>query len=88
MSTEQVLAERQKTHGSFEEHAALTQALKDTVRDSPGWNNLSWQHSEALEMILHKIGRIMAGNPNYTDHWVDIAGYATLGERACTKSTS
>jgi hypothetical protein len=33
---------------------------------------------EALEMIVHKIGRIVNGNPDVTDHWVDIAGYATL----------
>jgi hypothetical protein len=33
---------------------------------------------EALEMIVHKIGRIVNGNPNKVDHWVDIAGYAKL----------
>jgi len=33
---------------------------------------------EALEMIVHKIGRIVNGDPDVTDHWVDIAGYATL----------
>jgi hypothetical protein len=39
---------------------------------------------EALDMILHKIARIVNGNPNETDHWHDIAGYATLVEqRAC-----
>ena len=29
-------------------------------------------------MIAHKIGRILAGDPNHIDHWLDIAGYATL----------
>ena len=29
-------------------------------------------------MILHKVARIMAGNPKEADHWRDIAGYATL----------
>jgi len=33
---------------------------------------------EALEMILHKIARILNGNPNYADSWQDIAGYAQL----------
>jgi hypothetical protein len=33
---------------------------------------------EALEMIVHKIGRIVNGNPDKIDHWVDIAGYAKL----------
>jgi hypothetical protein len=29
-------------------------------------------------MIAHKLGRIVNGDPNYVDSWVDIAGYATL----------
>ena len=29
-------------------------------------------------MIAHKIGRILAGDPSFQDHWADIAGYATL----------
>ena len=29
-------------------------------------------------MIAHKIGRILAGNPDFKDHWDDIAGYAVL----------
>lgn len=33
---------------------------------------------EALEMIAHKIARILNGDPNYADSWVDIAGYAKL----------
>ena len=31
-------------------------------------------------MILHKIGRILNGDPNYADSWHDIAGYAKLVE--------
>ena len=33
---------------------------------------------EALDMIVHKIARIVNGDPNYSDSWVDIAGYAKL----------
>lgn len=33
---------------------------------------------EALEMIAHKIARILNGDPNYADSWHDVAGYATL----------
>jgi hypothetical protein len=33
---------------------------------------------EAAEMIVHKLARIVNGNPFYMDSWVDIAGYATL----------
>jgi len=33
---------------------------------------------EAVEMIAHKLGRIVNGDPHYDDSWVDIAGYAKL----------
>jgi hypothetical protein len=29
-------------------------------------------------MIMHKVARILNGDPNYADNWIDIAGYATL----------
>ena len=42
------------------------------------WLNLADDQREALEMIAHKIGRILNGDPDYDDSWVDIAGYAQL----------
>ena len=33
---------------------------------------------DALMMISVKISRILNGDPNYSDNWRDIAGYATL----------
>jgi hypothetical protein len=33
---------------------------------------------ESLDMIAHQIGRIIAGDPGFADHWADIAGYAQL----------
>jgi hypothetical protein len=33
---------------------------------------------ESLEMIMHKVARILNGDPNYSDSWHDIAGYAKL----------
>ena len=79
MKTEDLLAERKKTHGDFTDHAEATQALKYVMYMSCKWDNhLTPVHREALEMIVHKIGRILAGNPNIKDHWDDIAGYAKL----------
>jgi hypothetical protein len=40
---------------------------------------------EALEIDAHKIGRILAGDPDFRDHWLDRAGYATLIARECSK---
>jgi len=75
---EEVLQERGKTYGSFDSHAAITQELKRTMVESPKWRQLSHSQKEALEMVAHKIGRILNGDPDYLDSWVDIVGYTQL----------
>ena len=76
-----ILAERQKTHGDFETHAKLAQALKEQMRTGKQWPHLNPMQKEALDMIQHKIARILNGDPNYPDHWDDLEGYSTLGKR-------
>ena len=78
MSIENTLAERQKTHGEFLTHATISQQLKWVMQSYENWFNLQKDQKEALEMIAHKIARILNGNPDTHDHWHDIAGYATL----------
>lgn len=73
-----VLDTRAKTHGEFSDNARVMQGLKNIARDEPTWTHMSYVQREALEMILHKIGRIVTGNPNEPDHWLDIEGYARL----------
>lgn len=74
------LAERGKRYGDFGGHAFITQMLKHDMRSVDGWLNLNASQIEALDMIAHKIGRILNGDPNWADSWHDIAGYATLVE--------
>jgi hypothetical protein len=33
---------------------------------------------ECLDMVAHKIARILCGNHNELDHYIDIIGYCTL----------
>ena len=80
MSVQQTLNERQSTHGDFADHARATQMLKTVIQNQPGWKDLNAMQRESLDMIAHKIGRILAGNPNHADHWHDIQGYAKLIE--------
>ena len=75
---ETTLEERGKRYGKFSGHASIAQSLKHVMRMYSGWSNLNSSQQEALEMIAHKIGRILNGDPNYADSWHDIAGYATL----------
>lgn len=73
------LTERGKRYGKFTGHAKVTQELKrvlwNALADKP---QLADDQQEALDMICHKLGRIVNGDPNYADSWVDIAGYAKL----------
>lgn len=75
---EETLAERGSRYGSFTEHARITQSLKDAMTVSPNWTRLAPDQKEALEMVAHKIGRILNGDPDYHDSWHDIVGYAKL----------
>ena len=70
-----VLEERAKTHGHFCDVARSAQASKSEIGKA---NHLDITQSEALDMIATKIARILHGNPNERDHWLDIEGYARL----------
>ena len=74
------LAERGTKYGRFADHAAVTYKLKNVLREHSGTHGKSYAYdqAEALDMICHKLGRIVNGDPDYADSWVDIAGYAKL----------
>jgi hypothetical protein len=69
---------RGNQYGEFKSGGEIMQNLKTVMRETPSWNKLKPSQREALEMIQHKIGRILNGNPDYDDNWRDIAGYAQL----------
>ena len=75
-----LLAERELTYGSFSGQAQIAQELKHVAysfgRDRG--TTLTPTQNEALDMIFHKIARILNGNPDCVDNWIDIAGYAKL----------
>jgi hypothetical protein len=75
---DQTLKERGSRYGSFDEHARITQNIKAAMRDSPNWEKLTPDKREALEMLAHKTGRILNGDPEYHDSWHDIIGYTKL----------
>lgn len=77
-SRDPLLIEREKTHGAFEWNAFVSQRIKSVFRNCPGYADFSDGHKEALDMIALKLARLLQ-NPNHEDHWMDIAGYASLG---------
>lgn len=78
---DKTLAERGNRYGEFPEHARITQNIKAAMADSCNWDHLEDDMKEALEMVAHKIGRILNGDPNYVDSWTDIIGYTRLVEK-------
>ena len=79
------LNERGTRYGDFEDHAFITQDLKAVMQETPNWDALKADQKEALEMVAHKIGRILNGDPDYIDSWHDIIGYIRLVEQRLEK---
>lgn len=85
-----ILDEREKTHGDFEDVSRVAQALKECLRREDGSYDsdvykLPCVHSEALDLICTKMARVVCGDHNEIDHWRDIIGYATLVMNDITK---
>ena len=72
------LAERGKRYGKFKEVSETIQGLKSVMHTSRNWDKLTASQKESLDMIQHKIARMLNGDPTYEDNAVDIVGYATL----------
>lgn len=73
---------RDHQHGGMESVGEVSQHIKQAMRMSTNWPRLSHGHREALDMIAHKIGRVLSGaDPHDTQHWEDVAGYAQAAMR-------
>ena len=81
-----ILETRQKTYGSFEDNAHLAQQLKQIMRGSRNWFQLTNTQREGLEMIQSKIARMLNGDPSYIDNVIDIVGYSTLIKKEMERS--
>ncbi len=77
---DETLDNRAQDYGKFKDGAELMQGIKRLLADHAAKHNRTFADDqwEALEMIVHKMARIVNGNPDKVDTWVDIAGYATL----------
>jgi transposase len=73
-----ILDKRAATYGSFEDVAETAQSIKDILYGTTGLPKIRSDQREALDMISSKIARIVNGDSNHIDSWIDIAGYATL----------
>jgi hypothetical protein len=72
------LDERGKRYGSYMEKAFIIQEIKRILRSASSWERMDPDMQESLDMVIHKIGRIVTGDPEYLDSWIDVIGYAKL----------
>lgn len=79
INVDKLLNEREKTHGKFSDGASVSQMLKQVARTSANWDKMNDSQRESFDMQASKWGRILTGDHNFADHWVDLAGYSTLG---------
>jgi hypothetical protein len=79
-SVNTILQERALQYGTFVSLAKTAQEFKSVLYRELGSRNkrLADDQAEALDMIIHKIARVINGDANHVDTWNDIAGYATL----------
>ena len=73
-----VLSARRDKYGPFINNATISQGLKEILHSSSNWEAMPPDMREALDTIVHKISRIVEGDFNYDDSWIDISGYSTL----------
>ena len=74
-TTEDILKERGGRYGEFVENSRVSQNIKVQFGDRESYE---YSTIEALDMIANKIARIVNGDRDYEDNWVDIMGYAQL----------
>lgn len=73
-----LLLDRGRTHGDFPAVAGIAQALREIYRSSPNWQKLNDVQREVFDSFAVKQARLLAGNPDFPDHIVDMIGYAEL----------
>ena len=78
MDIDKILNERQMQYGDFLNRSKISQDFKTLIHNGEAYRLLKADQKEALEMIATKMGRIVNGDPNYLDSWVDIQGYCQL----------
>lgn len=81
MNVEDTIAERAETHGDYKTQALTAQGLKSLMRKAPNWDNMPPALMESLDLIATKISRILHGDPETVEHWLDGEGYFRLGRR-------
>lgn len=82
---DEILKERHAIAGDYGVNAGVAMTLWHTFNSGPTSKDMTKVQAHAAFMVCCKLARIAAGDPDFKDHWLDIAGYAKLAAERCTK---
>ncbi len=68
------MPDRTKTHGPYKEQGDRAEMIREAMKLHLCILLEGYQKT-ALNMIAEKLSRIIEGDSNFEDHWLDIAGY-------------
>jgi len=80
MSIKDTLHDRGASYGDFKTHAKISQAFKLLLEElcTETEKVLPDYQQEAIQMVFHKLGRVVNGDHMYIDSWRDMVGYLQL----------
>lgn len=78
MNLTETLNDREDKYGDFGKLAEAIQAMKNVARSAPGWLAMNAVQREAMDMAIVKQCRLLYGDPQVRDSWLDLSGYAHL----------
>ena len=78
MDIAETLDRRARHYGEFINIATTAQDLKSVLKYGVNYSMLEPDMAEALDMIAHKMSRLVNGDCYHRDSWHDIIGYAKL----------
>ena len=70
MKINQIIKERESTHGDFEMKAIFVQEIMENISGLYSWKDMPADQKESIHMILVKLSRILYGDPDHKDHWM------------------
>lgn len=82
----EVLNQRQKTHGEFSEVSKTYSDFIKILERTGFFDKCEDYHRLAIDVIFQKLARILNGDMNFYDHWVDICGYSELVKKELDKN--
>src|SRR5690349_24738584 len=77
MDTRKLIDTREARYGSMDANATETWRLMDVFERCPGWSRFTPVQKHVFYMTVHKMARMLCGDPNYIDNYDDIIGYWT-----------